>query len=131
MVSISPMGALGSVMDFFSLLEITFDFKESLNVLNEFRVSCIIELLGRVSKVFNIVVSLDNFVSFKTLCIKVSLGTTVCAVKVAQVDKVKINPINRLIKYFKFETSFVLRKILQFRDLIILESRVLLKKPLT
>ena len=108
------MGALGSVMDFFSLLEITFDFKESLKVLNEFRVSCIIELLGRVSKVFNIVVSLDNFVSFKTLCIKVSLGTTVCAVKVAQVDKVKINPINSLIKYFKFETSFVLRKILQF-----------------
>jgi len=36
----------------------------------------------------------------------------VCAIKEVQVDKVKINPTNRLIMDFKFDTSFVLTKIL-------------------
>ncbi len=50
----------------------------------------------------------------KTLSARVSSFKTVCAIRVAQVDKVKINPIKRLIMYFKFESSFDLIKILQF-----------------
>ena len=114
MVSISPMGILGSVTDFLALLEITSGFKESPNILNELRLSCIMESMDTLSKVFNIVTLLDIFISFLTFNIKVSSCTTFCAIRAAQVDKVKINPINRLIIYFKFETSFVLTKILQF-----------------
>jgi hypothetical protein len=57
------------------------------------------ESLEKLSIIFNVDVS-----PFKP----------VCAIRGTQVDKVKINPTKRLIMYFKFESGFVLMKILQF-----------------
>ena len=57
------------------------------------------ESLDKVSKIFSV---------------NVSSSKSVCAINGIQVDQVKTNPIRRLIMYFKFESDFVLTKILQF-----------------
>ena len=57
------------------------------------------ESLDKVSKIFSV---------------NVSSSKSVCAINGIQVDQVKTNPIGRLIMYFKFESDFVLTKILQF-----------------
>ena len=98
-VSISPIGTLGSVTDDEVVSEIISDLKESPE---------------KVSKAFNIVASPDISLVSKTFSIRESFCRTVCAIKEAQVDRVKINPTIRLIMGFKFDTSFVLTKILQF-----------------
>ena len=101
MVSISPIGTLGSMEEDVEVSELTSALEESLDIF-------------RVSKPFSRMVSPDILRPSKPFSITVSSCTTVCAIKEAQVDKVKINPTNRLIMDFKFDTSFVLTKILQF-----------------
>ena len=111
-VSISPIGTLGSVTDDEVVSEIISDLKESPDKVSKgFSIK---ESPEKVSKAFNIVASPDISLVSKTFSIRESFCTTVCAIKEAQVDRVKINPINRLIMGFKFDTSFVLTKILQF-----------------
>ena len=50
----------------------------------------------------------------KTFIVNVPSFKPVCAINGVEVDKVKINPIKRLIMCFKFKSGFVLTKILQF-----------------
>jgi hypothetical protein len=101
MVSISPIGALGSMKEDTVVSELISDLEESSDIF-------------RVSNPFSMMVSPDILMPSKPFSITVSSCTTVCAIKEVQVDKVKINPTNRLIMDFKFDTSFVLTKILQF-----------------
>ena len=101
MVSISPIGGLGSMKEYAVVSELISDLEESSDIF-------------RVSKPFSRMVSPDILRPSKSFSITVSPCTTVCAIKEAQVDKVRINPTNRLIMRFKFDTNFVLKKILQF-----------------
>ena len=101
MVSISPRGALGSMKEDAVVYELTSGLEESSDIF-------------RVSKSFSRMVSPDILRPSKPFSITVSPCTIVCAIKEAQVDKVRINPTDRLIMGFKFDTSFVLTKILQF-----------------
>ena len=79
--------------------EITSDLDTLSITANESGLLYNIESLGKVSKTFSVNLSSSKFA---------------CAINGIQVDQVKTNPIGRLIMYFKFESDFVLTKILQF-----------------